>query len=115
PVAKPVTLCRRTIDLITGENSSKLSASLLDRLAQILGHSDSSRLNLKCTLTELGMESVMAIETQTVLEQEFGLSLSAQALREYTLGQLDELATNKQNENAVLQAKIPRPSPATTG
>ena len=81
------------------DGSNKKGASICDRIARILGHADRSKLNMKSKLTELGMDSVMAMEARQVIEEDFGLSLSGQDLRRYTLEQLEEISLKKKGNN----------------
>ncbi|XP_049519265.1 fatty acid synthase-like isoform X6 [Dermacentor silvarum] len=60
-------------------------------VARILGISDPSSLNPDVTLSEHGMDSLMAVEVMQTLERDFDLVLSTQQIRQLTINELRTL------------------------
>src|ERR1700684_177133 len=107
----PVMLSRRTIDVdMNGKLNQELS--VMERIAHILGHSNLSKVNPKSKLTELGMDSVMAMEVKQVLEQDFALALSASEIRSCTLEQLTDMSKNTEKMKTTVAAPKPRAATA---
>ncbi|XP_049870281.1 fatty acid synthase-like [Pectinophora gossypiella] len=82
------------------------SGSINDAVAQIMGIADLKTVSHQVPLSELGMDSIMAVEIKQTLEREFEVFLSAQEIRTITFSRLIELDQRDGEENtAVVAAK----------
>lgn len=76
----------------TNRNSMGVGkGDLLGTVCHILGIKDPSTLDPNCTLGELGMDSLMAIEIKQGLEREFDIVLSTQEIRQMSVKQLKQM------------------------
>ncbi|KAI9579994.1 hypothetical protein GQX74_000782, partial [Glossina fuscipes] len=66
------------------------SENIIETIMNILGARDLKSLSLGTTLSEMGMDSLMAVEIQQTLERNFELSLTPHELRELTFQKLLE-------------------------
>lgn len=64
---------------------------LLGVICHILGIRDRSKLNPTTTLTELGLDSLMAVEIKQSLEREFDIVLTTQEIRNLKVKELKEM------------------------
>ncbi|KAI1279514.1 Fatty acid synthase [Halotydeus destructor] len=88
------------------------NGDLLGTVCHILGVKDPAKLDPNSTLSELGMDSLMAIEIKQGLEREYDVVLSTQEIRNMKVKELKELEakvadrakSNKEN-NGVLQSE----------
>ncbi|XP_075746848.1 fatty acid synthase-like isoform X2 [Rhipicephalus microplus] len=70
---------------------SKNKGGIVEVIAQILGMKDSSRLNPTTSLSELGMDSLMAVEVRQAIERHVSLTLSMKEIRQLTIEALRKL------------------------
>ncbi|KAH8409664.1 hypothetical protein KR222_001306 [Zaprionus bogoriensis] len=77
--------------------------SIIDTVMNIMGIRDLKSVSLSTTLSEMGMDSLMAVEIKQTLERDFELVLSPQDLRALTFQKLHEYveAREKDNNDAV--------------
>lgn len=72
----------------TGGRDGK-KQSVLDSVLNILGITDKKTISLDTRLSKLGVDSLMVVEIQQVLERDYDIVYSSQELRALTLKQLD--------------------------
>ncbi|CAG2164273.1 unnamed protein product, partial [Oppiella nova] len=70
--------------VLRSETQSNQKSTINGLIASILGIRDMSKITNKSKLSELGMDSLMAVEIKQSLEQEFRLSLTLQQLSDIT-------------------------------
>jgi fatty acid synthase len=99
--SSPVTLSKRLVDIADGSLTSVAHLTVMERVAHVLGKANNVKLNPNAKLTELGMDSLMAMEIKQILETDFNLSLSATEIRTCTLAQLQEMSKNSSNTKIV--------------
>ena len=68
---------------------------LLKLLHRTLGFTDASSVDKNASLSSLGLDSLMAVELQQIVERLKGVSLSIQAIRDMTIADFMELAKEK--------------------
>jgi fatty acid synthase len=61
----------------------------------IMAIRDRKQISLEASLSKLGMDSLMGVEIQQILERDYDIVLSSQELRSLTLGQLEKLVNTK--------------------
>lgn len=88
---EPIVQCMITAD--TTIKSSK-NSSIIDSVMNIMGIQDTKSIPIGVSLSDLGMDSLMATEILQTLEREFDLSLPIAELRSMTLLKLKELSEN---------------------
>ncbi|KAL1467742.1 hypothetical protein MTO96_041960 [Rhipicephalus appendiculatus] len=77
-------------DIHTEDTSNK--PGLVEVIARILGVKDPSRLNRVVSLSELGMDSLMAVEVRQAIERHVSLTLSMKEIRQLTIDELQILS-----------------------
>ncbi|XP_039501306.1 fatty acid synthase isoform X1 [Drosophila santomea] len=73
--------------------------SVIDAVMNIMGIRDLKSVSLGTTLSEMGMDSLMAVEIKQTLERDFELILTPQDLRLLTFQKLQEFIDAKEKEN----------------
>ena len=63
------------------ERATTVAAHLVERVAKVLGASP-SRIDATRSLTEIGLDSLMAVELQTIIARKFGVALAVSKLLE---------------------------------
>ena len=71
---------------------------LLGTVCHILGIRDPSSLDPNSTLSELGMDSLMAIEIKQGLEREYDMVLTTQEIRNMKVKDLREMGSDDRKE-----------------
>ncbi|CAH1131325.1 unnamed protein product [Ceutorhynchus assimilis] len=74
------------------------SDSIVDTVAAILGIKDLKSIPLQASLTEIGMDSMTAVEIKQTLDREHDVVLSAQDLKQLTFAKLLEIQAKKESE-----------------
>ena len=80
--------------------SSGGKESIIDTVMNIMGVRDLKTISLETSLTELGMDSLMAVELKQIFEREYEIVLSTQELRALTFIKIMEFAKAREDENA---------------
>ncbi|XP_070141375.1 fatty acid synthase [Drosophila kikkawai] len=73
--------------------------NIVDAVMNIMGIRDLKTVSLGTTLSEMGMDSLMAVEIKQTLERDFELILSPQDLRQLTFQKLQEFVEANEKEN----------------
>jgi fatty acid synthase len=68
--------------------------NIIDMILKIMGIRDRKSISMDSTLTQLGIDSLMGVEIQQILERDFDIALTSQELRSLTLGQLEKRAVS---------------------
>jgi fatty acid synthase len=68
--------------------------NIIDMILKIMGIRDRKSISMDSTLTQLGIDSLMGVEIQQILERDFDMALTSQELRSLTLGQLEKRAVS---------------------
>lgn len=79
----------------TGKIVKENQTTRVDAVANILGLRDIKNVSPHQTLPELGMDSIMAIEINQLLETEYEIVLTMQQLRAMTFDRIQKLETKK--------------------
>lgn len=73
--------------------------SIIDTVMNIMGIRDLKSVSLGTTLSEMGMDSLMAVEIKQSLERDFELVLTPQDLRALTFQKLQEYMETREKDN----------------
>jgi fatty acid synthase len=76
------------------------SGNIIETIMNVMSIKDIKSVSMETTLSELGMDSLMTVEIQQLLERDFDVVISAQELRSMTLGQLQKCVKNKDSKDA---------------
>lgn len=79
------------------------SGDVMKSVFHILGIKDSHTLDPKTTLGELGMDSLMAIEVQQALDQNFNVSMTSKEIRQLKISDL--IALSKKSDSSIAESK----------
>ncbi|KAM7359337.1 fatty acid synthase 3 [Cochliomyia hominivorax] len=74
--------------------------NIVETVMNIMGIRDLKSVSLGTTLSEMGMDSLMAVEIKQTLERDFELVLTPQDLRSLTFQKLQEFADARERDNA---------------
>lgn len=86
--------------VVAEKRSGRLgNESILDTIMNIMGIRDLKSISLGTTLSEMGMDSLMAVEIKQTLERDFDLILTPQDLRSLTFQKLQEYADARDTES----------------
>lgn len=69
--------------------------NIIDTILKIMGVRDKKTISMDSTLTQLGIDSLMGVEIQQVLERDYDIIFTSQELRSLTLSQLEKRAMAK--------------------
>lgn len=69
--------------------------NIIDTILKIMGVRDKKSISMDSTLTQLGIDSLMGVEIQQVLERDYDITFTSQELRSLTLSQLEKRAMAK--------------------
>lgn len=87
--------------MVVAEKRSGRSGNenIIDAVMNIMGIRDLKSVSLGTTLSEMGMDSLMAVEIKQTLERDFELILTPQDLRLLTFQKLQEFVDAKKKDN----------------
>ncbi|CAG2101967.1 unnamed protein product [Medioppia subpectinata] len=89
-----VTICS---SVVFRDEKTRKSDSLTDRnnlltaVSRILGHKDIEKFDAKTRLSELGMDSLLSVETKQMIERDFELVLSTQEIQNLTIERIRQI------------------------
>lgn len=81
--------------VVAEKRYSEGKKNIFDAIMNIMSIRDAKSLSMESTLSDIGMDSMMTVEIQQVLEREHDVVLSAQELRSMKLRDLLNLANNQ--------------------
>jgi fatty acid synthase, animal type len=83
-----------------------LGGNIIETIMNVMSIKDIKSVSMETTLSELGMDSLMTVEIQQILEREYDVVVSAQELRSMTLSQLQNCVNNKDSKETGVKIKI---------
>lgn len=86
--------------------SGTSSGNIIDTIMNVMSIKDVKSISFEMTLAELGMDSLMTVEIQQLLEREYDISIPAQELRAMTIFQLQKCVNNKGSSDPDAKVKI---------
>lgn len=84
--------------MVVAEKKARSGTGMLDTVMNIIGIKDAKSIPMDQKLSEVGMDSLMAVEIKQTLERDHELILSPQDLRNLTLQSLIEMTNKKPGE-----------------
>lgn len=92
--------CPVVASMVVAEKRAGLGGkdSIIDSVMNIMSIRDIKSISMDATLSELGMDSLMAVEIKQTLEREFELFLTPQDLRSLTFQKLREFAESREKD-----------------
>jgi fatty acid synthase, animal type len=115
-----ITNCLEVLDSLLNVNETIVSSmivaekkfddvkkgNIIDTIFNIMSIRDRKAISMDTTLSRLGMDSLMGVEIQQVLERDYDVVLSPQEMRTLTLSQLEKRVHSKESGEAVNE-KLP--------
>lgn len=74
--------------------------NIIDAVLNIMSIRDRKAVSMDASLSRLGMDSLMGVEIQQVLERDYDLVLSSQEMRSLTLSQLEKRVNSKDSSTS---------------
>jgi fatty acid synthase, animal type len=74
--------------------------NIIDTIFNIMSIRDKKSISMDTTLSRLGMDSLMGVEIQQVLERDYDIALSPQEMRTLTLSQLEKRVHSKESHTS---------------
>lgn len=71
--------------------------NIIDAVLNIMSIRDKKSISMDATLSRLGMDSLMGVEIQQILERDYDVVISSQEMRSLTLSQLEKRVNSKAN------------------
>lgn len=69
--------------------------NVIDMILKVMGIRDRKTISMDSTLTQLGIDSLMGVEIQQVIERDYDICFTSQELRSLTLSQLEKRVMSK--------------------
>ncbi|XP_063696021.1 fatty acid synthase-like [Culicoides brevitarsis] len=93
--------------MVVAEKKARAGSGILDTVMNIIGIKDTKSIPMDQKLSEVGMDSLMAVEIKQTLERDYELILSPQDLRNLTLQSLIDMTNKKtvETEESAAQGK----------
>ncbi|XP_046609411.1 fatty acid synthase-like [Neodiprion virginianus] len=85
--------------VVAEKKSGGAKGNILDTVVDIMGLKDLKTVSLQTPLSELGMDSMMAVEIKQTLEREFEVFLTAADIRGLNFAKLQEMAMKQATES----------------
>ena len=77
------------------------SGNIIETIMNVMSIKDVKSISFDTTLAALGMDSLMTVEIQQILEREYGITIPAQELRSMTISELQKCVNSKSSEAEV--------------
>ncbi|KAL7042296.1 hypothetical protein ACKWTF_001098 [Chironomus riparius] len=81
--------------------------NIIEAIMNIMAIRDRKQISMEASLSKLGMDSLMGVEIQQILERDYDIALSSQELRSLTLGQLEKLVNLKNSGETAVSSQLP--------
>lgn len=84
--------------------------NIVEAVLNIMSIRDKKSISMDATLSRLGMDSLMGVEIQQILERDYDVVISSQEMRSLTLSQLEKRVNSKElgDTSSVPNGDIPR-------
>jgi len=90
-LASPFSVCLSVLQADRRSFSAGKKGDLVKTILHVLGIKDPSTVDPNCTLGELGLDSLMAVEIRQALEREYDIVLTVQEIRALTINRIREI------------------------
>lgn len=90
-LASPFSVCLSILQADRRSFSAGKKGDLVKTILHVLGIKDPSTVDPNCTLGELGLDSLMAVEIRQALEREYDIVLTVQEIRGLTINRIREI------------------------
>lgn len=90
-LASPFAVCLSILQADRRSFSAGKKGDLVKTILHVLGIKDPSTVDPNCTLGELGLDSLMAVEIRQALEREYDIVLTVQEIRALTINRIREI------------------------
>uniref|UniRef100_A0A6G1SKN2 Fatty acid synthase n=2 Tax=Aceria tosichella TaxID=561515 RepID=A0A6G1SKN2_9ACAR len=90
-LASPFPVCLSILQADRRSFSAGKKGDLVKTILHVLGIKDPSTVDPNCTLGELGLDSLMAVEIRQALEREYDIVLTVQEIRGLTINRIREI------------------------
>lgn len=74
--------------------------NIIDAVLNIMSIRDKKSISMDATLSRLGMDSLMGVEIQQILERDYDVVMTSQEMRSLTLSQLEKRVSSKESGGA---------------
>lgn len=78
--------------------------NIIDAVLNIMSIRDKKSISMDASLSRLGMDSLMGVEIQQILERDYDVVISSQEMRSLTLSQLEKRVNSKDSGGEVVEA-----------
>lgn len=90
-LSSPFSVCLSILQADRRSFSAGKKGDLVKTILHVLGIKDPSTVDPNCTLGELGLDSLMAVEIRQALEREYDIVLTVQEIRALTINRIREI------------------------
>lgn len=99
-LASPFSICLSILQADRRSFSAGKKGDLVKTILHVLGIKDPSTVDPNCTLGELGLDSLMAVEIRQALEREYDIVLTVQEIRALTINRIREIGDGETKKAA---------------
>lgn len=99
-LASPFSVCLSILQADRRSFSAGKKGDLVKTILHVLGIKDPSTVDPNCTLGELGLDSLMAVEIRQALEREYDIVLTVQEIRALTINRIREIGDGEAKKPA---------------
>lgn len=78
--------------------------NIIDAVLNIMSIRDKKSISMDASLSRLGMDSLMGVEIQQILERDYDVVISSQEMRSLTLSQLEKRVNSKESGGETTEA-----------
>lgn len=99
-LASPFAVCLSILQADRRSFSAGKKGDLVKTILHVLGIKDPSTVDPNCTLGELGLDSLMAVEIRQALEREYDIVLTVQEIRGLTINRIREIGEGETKKSS---------------
>lgn len=99
-LASPFSVCLSILQADRRSFSAGKKGDLVKTILHVLGIKDPATVDPNCTLGELGLDSLMAVEIRQALEREYDIVLTVQEIRALTINRIREIGESEGKKSA---------------